>query len=228
MPEEIDQPLRRRYRILGIILTCIAIAVTIRAIWRLEWDGLRFSVPTRDLSSTLTPLVLATAFIERAVEVLISPWRDTTADKLKTAAETARRTAAVAERAIVAEARHDIAPLQAVDTREAAETARAVRLTADDLHEYKGKTRIYAFLISFCFGLAVAMVGMRTLEPILAPGQSDRLLHLGLQGQFFYVVDVILTAALLAGGAAGLHSVINLVVTFCDATKRRLDENAPL
>src|ERR1700691_4510379 len=48
-----------------------------------RWGGLSFSVVPSDLMKLTAPLILTAGFIERAVEVLVSPWRDAEANRLR-------------------------------------------------------------------------------------------------------------------------------------------------
>jgi hypothetical protein len=203
---------------LSVILTGIVIVLGIAAIAILHWDGLKFSVKGADLMSKISPLILAAAFIERAVEVLISPWRDTDAAKLQTAVNVAKATA-TASVAVAGEMPVGIPEPAAIQT---------VQAKADSLHDYRGKTRLYAFLASFILGFAVALAGLRTLEQMLDPSidLTKLLLTLPRQVGFFYIVDVVLTAALLAGGAAGIHSVVDAFTSFFDASAKKADNAA--
>src|SRR5580692_10193312 len=49
----------------------------------LNWDAIGLTVKLTDLSNLLAPLVFAAAVIERAVEIIVSPWRDAEASKLE-------------------------------------------------------------------------------------------------------------------------------------------------
>jgi hypothetical protein len=42
----------------------------------------------------------------------------------------------------------------------------------------------------------------------------------------FNIVDVVLTAAVLAGGANGIHFIVNAVTTFADATSDKTQQSA--
>jgi len=48
----------------------------------------------------------------------------------------------------------------------------------------------------------------------------------GKQQWTFLVVDVALSAALLAGGADGIHSVVNAFTTFFETTAQRAQQSA--
>ncbi len=161
--------------------------------FRLKWDGLILTVKVTDLASILAPLAFASAVIERAVEILISPWRDAEANKLGRAVA-------------VAQALNKVAPT--------AQNAADSLAAANKLEEYKGETQKYAFAVSLTLSLIASIAGVRAFWPFAAAAKfSDPS-----QQTFFLCVDVGLSAALLSGGADGVHSVLNAVTTFFKAS----------
>jgi hypothetical protein len=163
-----------------------------------RWSGLPFSIDPTEAMKVLSPLLLTAGFIERAVEVVISPWRDAGANKLTNALNVAKAAAPINQAAI--------------------ETA------SDQLDTYKGKTQQYAFAASLTLGLAAAFVGVRALWPLL---EQDKL------GSFSWaqvaslkVYDVVLSAALLSGGAEGIHSVVSAFTSFFDAGAKKAKKSA--
>jgi hypothetical protein len=178
----------------------------------LHWPGVNIRVDYTTVPTVLAPLMLTALFIERAVEVVISPWRDPGADQKTRALKDARSNAA----AIVSQ-----------------------KVAADAYIQYKGKTRRYAFACALLLGTAAATVGIRALWPFLddpngifvAATQStvngvttvnkaqgnpinDPKYHNFRTA--FIVVDIALSALLLAGGANGIHSVITAFTSFFD------------
>lgn len=91
----------------------------------MRWDGLSLTVKLTDLTGLLAPLAFAATVIERAVEILISPWRDAGASKLEN--ELA---------AIKAKLPHP--PIEAEDVAE-------LKAASDALDEYRGHTQKLAF-----------------------------------------------------------------------------------
>lgn len=189
---------RKPYPLL-IVWPIVAAAIVV--FWNaLYWQGLKMSVSVATLTSLLAPVAFAAAVVERAVEILISPWRDTGASKLQKA-------------------------LAAVQTRPA-DTAKAADLQAasEALDDYRGVTQQFAFAISLLLSLLVSISGVRALQPFLA----DKALEVVATDQrgFFYTVDVLLTALLLSGGADGVHSIVNAVTSFFDATATKASNAA--
>jgi hypothetical protein len=164
----------------------------------LKWDGVTFSVTATNITSLLAPLAFTAAVVERSVEILISPWRDSGANKL--------------EKELVAIQARPADAQQAVDSKS----------VSDQLDEHRGVTQQYAFAVSMVLSVCASIAGVRALEPFLKQPDFDVLAnaHPG-QRLFFLGVDVALSTALLAGGADGVHSVVNAVTSFFDATANK-------
>jgi hypothetical protein len=164
------------------------------------WWGLNIPVNPQTVANVLAPLVLTAGFIERAVEVVITPWRDP--GKKKQAA---------------------------LEKANANNNAAGPSTSSNSLDDYVGETTWYAFTVAFMFGLVAAMVGVRALWPFLeASPQAIAAfgsLPLG-QRNTFIVFDVVISAALLAGGANGLHSPINAFTSFFDASAQKSQNSA--
>lgn len=168
----------------------------------LNWDALGLTVKLADLSGFLAPLAFAAAVIERAVEILVSPWRDAQASKLEKAA------AAIQARP--------------ADPAANAQNAADLKAASDALDEYRGNTQRYAFAVSLTLSVLVSIAGVRALGPFVdASKLKDPAFTHGAQYLFFLFVDVALSAALLAGGADGIHSVVNAVTSFFEGAANR-------
>ena len=166
-------------------------------IW-LRWEGVSLSIPVSNIASLLAPLVFAAAVIERAVEILVSPWRDAQASTLEAELSVIKARAA------------------STDTAVAVQNADDLRVASNALEEYRGKTQRYAFGISLTLSILTAIVGVRAFGPFLDSAKFHTTPHA--QQLYFLCLDVALSAALLAGGADGIHSIVKAVTTFFDAT----------
>ena len=188
----------RRNSLLLASFMVVILGLTTFAIW-LRWEGVGLSVKVSNIASLLAPLVFAAAIIERAVEILVSPWRDAQASKL--------------ERIVSAiEARSP-------DPVTSAQNAAELKAASDALDEYRGETQKYAFGVSLALSILAAMVGVRALDPFLDNAKFHATSHS--QQIYFLSLDVALSAALLAGGADGIHSVVNSVTSFFDAASQK-------
>ena len=178
-----------------------AVALLCIAIFRgfLNWDSLNLTVEVSSLAGLLAPLAFAAAVVERAVEILVSPWRDAEASKLERAVDAIK-------------ARPD-------DPATSAQKAADLKAATDTIDEYRGDTQRYAFAVSLTLSILVSMAGVRALGPFAkaADLNDPKITHEG-QHLFFLCIDVALSAALLSGGADGIHSIVNAVTSFFDAT----------
>jgi hypothetical protein len=85
---------------------------------------------------------------------------------------------------------------------------------------YTGLTQRYAFITGLILGLVAALAGVSALMPFVAKDALNTLP--AAQHALFAGFDIVLTAALLAGGADGLHSVISAFTSFFGATAQRV------
>ena len=183
------------------LLVSSGLALTGVVIFRMfvNWNNLNFSVKVSDLAGLLAPLAFAAAVVERAVEILVSPWRDAGASKLDKAV------AAIKARP--------------ADPATSTQNATDLKQASDALDEYRGDTQRYAFAVSLMLSVLVSIAGVRALAPFVDSAKlNDLKLITEAQRLFFLAVDVALSAALLAGGADGIHSVMNAITSFFDKT----------
>jgi hypothetical protein len=164
------------------------------------WESLAMSVTLQNLTNLLSPIAFAAAMVERGVEILISPWRDAEASKLE------RNLAAIQAQ-------------PAADTAAAQQKAADLKRASDELDEYRGTTQRYAFAVSLILSTLVSIAGVRAFEPFLDVAAFKGLAKDNpAQHGFFLAVDIAVSATVLAGGADGVHSVVNAVTTFFDST----------
>ena len=135
----------------------------------------------------MTPLLLISLFVERALEIVIKGVRGGEEEK--------RARAAAAD------------PTQ-----------------ADALTDYKAQTRAFAFGAALLICIIISAVGVRALELVTDPAVFKALTSA--QRSAFQVIDVLLTGALLAGGADGLHKIVTLFTDNIDALKKRAKSGA--
>ena len=97
-----------------------------------------------------------------------------------------------------------------------------MKKASDALDDYRGETQRYAFTVSLTLSIFVAIAGVRALGPFAETAKlKDPKITSDGQHVFFLCVDVVLSSALLAGGADGIHSIVNAVTTFFDSTANK-------
>jgi hypothetical protein len=172
----------------SIFLALLAIS----GFYFVSWSPLPLTIIPTNLLTYMAPLALTAGFIERAVEICISPLRDAGAETIQ----------------------NELAALKAV----AAPDTVAISEKQKKIVEYREVTQQWAFSISFLLGLSAAFVGIRALAvflPTPLPVSTTQV-----QLSWFSLFDTVLTAALLAGGADGLHAPINAATSFFSQSKQ--------
>jgi hypothetical protein len=174
--------------------TAAVVGLSIYA-FALRWSGVNASVNLQNFVGLIMPLGFVAAVIERAVEIFISPWRDGGASQL--------------EKVVTDKKAENAAAPTAANAQELSKAN-------DALIAYRAATQQIAFAVSFTMGMLASIAGVRALGPFFD------LTHVTeTQKAFFSSVDVVLSAALLAGGADGIHSLVNAVTTFFDSTAEK-------
>lgn len=164
----------------------------------LQWNGLNCGVKVTDVAGLLAPLAVAATFIERAVEILVSPWRDGQANKLTKALNEVRARPA--------------------DPLASAKNAVDLKAASEALDDYRSETQQIAFAVSLSLGMLTSISGVHALAPFTISAKCASGFASHHQEVFFLCLDVALSAALLAGGADGIHSVMNAITSFFSAT----------
>jgi hypothetical protein len=145
-----------------------------------------------DVVGTLAALAIISAFLERAVEVFVAAWRVGEQQQLEIKLQRLR-----ADRARGAE-------------------VKALRL---QLNQFRHETRMYSLAASVVLGILISLAGVRALAAVVETAPIEQAYwHNG----FFSVLDVLITGALLSGGADAIHKVVSTFTTFMEATKSRV------
>jgi hypothetical protein len=159
---------------------------------------LRFQLiaDAQSVISILTPLVLYSLFVERAIEVFLTVWRGRESDALALEVKQKKQSLTVKGA--------DISGYNGLQQA---------------LSQYKGTTRDIAFTSSFVLGILISLAGVRALALFVDPASLDDLSSY--QVAWFTVLDIFITGALIGGGSDGIHKIVTMFTTFMDATKER-------
>lgn len=186
--------------------TIAGIAVLIFSSFSRKWGGRPvMGDEVTEVPGMLAPLVVAATFIERAVEILISPCRNTGANKLQKAV--------------------DFIQARPADPTTTVQNAIDLKAASDELDEYRGKTQQYAFAVSLTLSMLTSIAGVRALRPFIDPTQfKDLGASVPLQASYCLCRNMALSAALLAGGADGIHSIMSAITTFFSSSVDRMKQ----
>lgn len=147
-------------------------------------------------------LFLVTAFVERAIQVIIGIWVEPGRVEIRGRIRAARARAAAGDAA-------------------AAEDEAAQRVALDG---YRAATGRLAFTIAFLAGIAVSWVGVRSLRTLVDPSSYAELGG-ALQRHLFTLVDVVVTGGLIAGGTKGMHELMQVITEFFGKARDKIDPN---
>ena len=191
------------------------------------------------LGTNLGWLAFVAVFIERAVEVFLSGLRGGDADQLDLDLQNRRQAIAALE-------------ADASKTKELAFARQQLRLAIKNRNIFRSQSRRIAFLVALLFGLLAALVGVRGLQPLLvnqslpsvtyeqqkscvdASGAIEPVdcLHKLFSpkpiefSNYFTLIDILLTAALLAGGADGISKVTKIYSSYLTKVNSNLGQPA--
>jgi len=197
-----NKPLPPRKRLALVAAVAIVALASLAIEHHKGWFGAGLAIDPKTVMNLLAPLLLTAGFIERAVEIIISPWRDGGASILQDRVDRLQKQIAEADPTV------------------ARELSNSLGVAQQQFYYYKGTTQRYAFCASIIMSFAAAVVGVTALGRFLPSPPTIG----GDQLTWFKVYDVGLSACLLAGGADGLHSVINLFTTFFNTTTQRTQD----
>jgi hypothetical protein len=162
---------------------------------------LRFELLTdvQSVVSILTPLVLYSIFIERAVEVFLTVWRGKEGDALSLA---------------VKQEGDKVLGVKNADLS-------SHNNLQHKLTDYKSTTRDVAFVSCFILGILISLAGVRALALFVDPASLDDLSPY--QSGWFTVLDIFITGALIGGGSDGIHKILSMFIAIIDSTKARAE-----
>ena len=186
----------KRPMLLGLLFTVISFIIFV---FVQKWNGIGLAIKPDELVARMSPLILASTFVERAVEILISPWRDGGANLL--------------DRAVTAIKARPTDPTTPIQN---AQNAADLAVASAALDAYRSETQRYAFAVGLILSFFAAAVGVRALYPFVVDLDAFKNATGNLKSQvdFFRDYDVALTTALLAGGADGMHAIISSITSF--------------
>lgn len=205
------------------IVAAVSFFVWIEPTWKLpqpfDWKNVEFS----RIGVTLLGFMLIALFIERVMEVYTSIWRAPERQKKIIEAQRARVKVETVGAALKDAPRTASAPkLEAELTQATDDHHQAVA----QMEKYRVDTQNCTTIYSVAVGALVALAGVRALAAIVGPIPSDSQDFGEWQRHFFNVVDIVLTAALLGGGADGIHKILSVYTKAAEEKKAEIEGRA--
>jgi hypothetical protein len=199
--DEINQiriNLSRVIKIRGIVIIIAALAVSVY----FKTTSLGFKPdPNVTVLSMLGYLLLVSLFVERAIEIILSSWRSTGADKLDREIDKAKK---------------EIQASQPRDEQNMPLASPDLEKLLDTRAAYRADSRFAALWIGMVIGVIVSLAGVRILGNLYETyGLTS--FQLGL----FIVVDVLLTGFVLAGGSDAINKIYKVYSSFMN----RIEQN---
>jgi hypothetical protein len=193
----------QKYPWTTIYLSVGLVLMAIYVFWGVKVKPLLFNPVDADVViDLLTPLFVISLFIERAQEVFVTSWREPERKRLDIAFETTE----------------PAKPIKTAVEKAATDEAKLA------LAEYETGTQRRSFLLGCGIAIIISIVGVRALQPLLT---TESLAVDGWQLPFFNLLDVMLTGAVLGGGADGIHKLVSVVTEFLDKTRDVIKEQKP-
>lgn len=155
----------------------------------------------------LTNLGVLVFVIERALEIFVSIWRGR--EKIILEEEIERIEAKLVftrenNKKDILTSQFEVLNNKLSDARQALEV-------------YRDETRTITLRFTLIIGIIISISGFRVLDALFI---KDALT--GLQLKIYDWTDILLTAGVLSGGSAGIHSLSNTLGTFFDETTKKL------
>lgn len=198
-------PLTRAFKWATFGLTVL---IVICAAW-FGPEGVPFlDFSTEHVIQLITAAILVALFIERTTEVFLNAWRGGGKAALEGNLEAIRqklKAAKVCEKEI--DANPDVQALEA------------------KLARFRTENQRMALLSGLILGIVASALGVRLISPLLDPRVIDELA--GRHHSLLMGFDVLITGALLGGGANGLHKILDLFLSHVDAQRKKLRKDSP-
>ncbi|MBL8908222.1 MAG: hypothetical protein JNM20_16240 [Rhizobiales bacterium] len=189
--------------------------------WGQQFQALPLSSPSPgEVGKALLGFLLISLFVERAIQVYKNVWREPGKTERLQKVRATSTAIEVKTRAIGSEAEPKSKAALGEVRQLAEQKVDAVR----DLDAYRSQTREQATWGGVLLGLVIALCGVRALDVFVVD-------HAPLKPEFwqyylFGAVDVLVTGALIGGGADGIHRIISVFTTYADETKKQMEGQA--
>ncbi|MEM7065475.1 MAG: hypothetical protein AAF572_20205 [Cyanobacteria bacterium P01_B01_bin.77] len=192
-----------------VILICGLLCILI-PIEPLTFQALSFDVVIRRLSV----LIIVALFLERALEVYKLSYFSQKKERLTAEVEQRQLELNV----LLLSRAEDSSKSEAIQ-----ESKECLFKAEEKLQVHQDYTRQRILQVAIVFALLLSAVGLRSLEGIVQYPSSETISEI-FRLYLFRVLDLSLTAGLIAGGSEGIHNIIKKIYSFFpDASQQVID-----
>jgi len=180
------------------VIVAALFATVIALLYYIKPTSIPFRSFTKfDVLTIVTSISVVAIFMERSIAAILIPIRAPVRQKIKQELDQLKHPA-------------NKAPIDA-------ETERKIQAKEHELAAYKLQTAQRAYWFSFGFGLAISLVGVRTLAGLVEPNFLKNLAETKqLHYTFFSFVDIVLTGGVISGGSAAVDMIGRKISTSFD------------
>jgi len=172
-------------------------------------------VSPKAIGATLLAFLLIALFVERAMEAYTAVWREPERRAKASVVRQAQARVSVANsrieqasQAVRSASGNAPAPHMQDLHAEKEQAVKEHQKAISEIETHRSETRARTTIWSLFLGALIAIAGVRALHSFMDPPSGSQFLK-GL----FIVLDVVVTAAMLGGGADGIHKIISVFTT---------------
>ena len=181
------------------VIVAALFATVIALLYYIKPTNIPFrSFTQSDVLTIVTSISVVAIFMERSIAAILIPIRAPARQKIEQKLESLK-------------------PSDEDNDTIDAETEIKIRKKEHELAAYKLQTAQRAYWLSFGFGLAISLVGVRTLAGLVEPEYLKNLAETKqLHYTFFSFVDIVLTGGVISGGSAAVDMIGRKISTSFD------------
>lgn len=188
-----------------------------------SFSGISFEIKENIISpqnvlNLLAPAFIAALFIERAVEIFVISIRKNKSELIETE---------------LVEARLKLA--QATEKTEIEQWNIHIEILDKKIKRFKRDTTKLSTFFSLIFSFLIAVIGIRLFAPFFDINFLDCLSGVNITPEdcpsgidnlaksydWFVRLDIFISTFVIAGGAAGMHSIVDAITSYADRTKEQ-------
>ncbi|MEM9670432.1 MAG: hypothetical protein AAF950_16040 [Pseudomonadota bacterium] len=203
------------------------IGAVVSAIWHASFASIELDeVTPEQVGQLFLSLIFVALVIERATEVYLNTSIQPEKELLLTEVKALQMQVRTAREALNIERMAASSNAAMISDREQSldvaihQLNSAKSTAAPSLHKLSNKAQKEAAIVTMLLGIIAAIVGIRTLNPFV-PDEGFAAFT-NVQKSLVAGVDVLLTGALLAGGADALHQIVRRFIKFAGDAEEQL------